>query len=122
MENAIIDACAFYCWRTGAMQAVLLFANEWPNGGGEAAGTSLADAVKAAARIGSANPVLISTCLTPPPTGMTLAAAVVKEYKTLAKEGSFTDLSSIGSKELPNGIKKAIQTTMAILAADSISQ
>jgi hypothetical protein len=53
---------------------------------------------------------------------MTLAAAVVKEYKTLAKEGSFTDLSSIGSKELPNGIKKAIQTTMAILAADSISQ
>lgn len=124
MENAILDACALFDWRKGASRAILLFANEWPNGGGATVGTSLADAVKTAAGTDPDQPVLIYTCLTAPPTGMTLAPGVASEYTALATQngGTFTDLSSANSNGVQDGITKMLQTITCALAPATSTQ
>lgn len=123
MENAIIDACTLFDWRPGASRAVLIFANEWPNGGGITAGTSIADAVKTAATADPSNPVVIYTCLTAPPTGKTLTG-VAGEYQALATQdgGGFTDLSTADSNGVQSGIAKILQTIICALAPATNTQ
>lgn len=116
MENAIIDACVLFGWRTGAKQAILLLANEWPNGGGQAAGASILADVKTAARYKDKhkNPVLIFTGLTTPPPNKTLTKDVVTEYQDLALSGgTYTDLTVPSSIEV--GIENIIIEMIAAL-------
>lgn len=115
MENAIIDACALFDWRNGTKQAILLLANEWPNGGGQAAGTSILADVKTAARYQDKNPVLVFTGLTPPPTNKPLSKDVATEYRNLALSGgTYTDLTAPSSLE--TRISDVIQRMIGALA------